>query len=564
VKQMGQLFEELKRRNVIRVAIAYVIVAWLIAQVTELALDSFAAPDWVMKTILFLLVIGFPLTLILAWAYELTPEGIKLDKDVVRSDSVTHLTGRKLDFSIIALLAIALIVVILDNYVWIDADPLDGLVDVSEPVPGFSDRAAIAVLPFLNLSDDPAQEYFSDGITEDIITGLQSTGSFPVIARTSTFSYKGNAPDVREIAKTLGAGYVLEGSVRKVEDRVRINAQLIDATGRHIWAEFYDSELHDIFAVQDEIRQQIIGAMEPELLKAEMARAQLVRTEDMQAWDYYLQAAANATTFGGYADRNGRPVTIERMEHARELAMKAVELDPGFADAYTLLGHISFSYVTALRSKVSEEASEKALQEALGYTRRGRELSPFSATTCSCYVYILAWTGDPEAGLKIQEDAVRLNPANAQGHTTLAKLYQILGRYDEALSEIQVAKRLSPRDVDLSFFLSIEAAIYLGLGDWESSTELATGAIQLTPLNHDAHVIRIVSLYALGKRAEAVSEVHDMVRYIPKLSMEMLWNEPLPVSLVASVSPLLELHENTTYRQAVAAILEDLGWRPEL
>ena len=356
---MGQLFEELKRRNVIRVAIAYVIVAWLIAQITELALDSFAAPDWVMKTILFLLVIGFPLTLILAWAYELTPEGIKLDKDVVRSDSVTHLTGRKLDFSIIALLAIALIVVILDNYVWIDADPLDGLVDVSEPVPGFSDRAAIAVLPFLNLSDDPAQEYFSDGITEDVITSLQSTGSFPVIARTSTFSYKGHALDVRDIAKALGAGYVLEGSVRKVEDRVRINAQLIDATGRHIWAEFYDSELHDIFAVQDEIRQQIIGAMEPELLKAEMARAQLVRTEDMQAWDYYLQAAANATTFGGYADRNGRPVTIERMEHARELAMKAVELDPGFADAYTMLGHISFYYVTDLRSKLIEEASEK-------------------------------------------------------------------------------------------------------------------------------------------------------------------------------------------------------------
>jgi TolB-like protein/predicted Zn-dependent protease len=433
---------------------------------------------------------------------------------------------------------------------------------VSQPVPGFSNRAAIAVLPFLNLSDDPAQEYFSDGITEDIITSLQSIGSFPVIARTSTFAYKGKAPDIREVAESLGAGYVLEGSVRKVGARVRITAQLNDTDGRHIWAEFYDSDLHDIFAVQDEIRLRIIGAIEPELLKAEMDRAHLVRTEDMQAWDYFLQASADATTFGGYSDRNGRPMTIERIEHAMELALKAVELDPDFADAYTLLGHINFAYVTALRSTISEEASEVALQEAISYARRGRELSPFSATTCSCYVYLLAWAGDPEAGLEIQEDAVRLNPANAQGRAVLAKIYQILRRYDEALSEIQIAKRLSPRDADLSHYLSIEAAIYLGLGDWQSATRVATSAIALTPLNQDAHVIRIVSLYARGKRAEAVSEMHEMLRHLPRLSMEMLWDEALPESLVASVSPLLKLHESTTYRQAAAVILADLGWSP--
>ncbi len=551
--------KELKRRSVIRVAIAYVIVAWLIAQVTELALDSFAAPDWVMKTVLFLLVIGFPLALILAWAYELTPEGIKLEKDVSRSDSTPYPARRKLDFSIIALLAIALIVVMLDNYVWIDADPLDGLVDVSEPVPGFSDRAAIAVLPFLNLSDDPAQEYFSDGITEDIITGLQSTGSFPVIARTSTFSYKDRAMDVRDIAHDLGAGYVLEGSVRKVANQVRITAQLIDATGRHIWAEVYDSELHDVFSVQDEITHQILGAIEPGLIQVEIGRAQLVRTEDMQAWDYYLQAHAHATTFGGYADRNGRPVTIERTKLAKELAMKAIELDPEFADAYALLAHITFAYVTALRSTVGEEVSEKALQEAIGYARRGRELSPFSATTCSCYVYLMAWAGNTEAGLDIQEDAVRLNPANSQAHLVLARLYQVNRRYDEALSEVQLAKRLSPRDADLSHYLSTEAAIYLGLGNLESATRVATSAIELTPLNRDAQVIRIVSLYALGRRAEATSAVADMHRYIPNLSMEMLWDEPLPDSLLPSVSSLLESHGNTTYRQAVAAILSDLG-----
>jgi len=463
---------------------------------------------------------------------------------------------------IIGLLILTVGFMVLDNYIFRGSDPLDGLVDVSDPVPGFSNRAAIAVLPFLNLSDDPAQEYFSDGITEDIITGLQSTGAFPVIARTSTFSYKGQAKDVRDIARDLGAGYVLEGSVRKVADRVRITAQLIDATGRHVWAEAYDSELREVFSVQDKITHQILGAIEPELLRVETNRAQFVRTEDMEAWDYYLQAAGNAATFGGYADRNGRPVTIERTELARDLATKAIELDPEFADAYTLLGHISFAYVTALRPTVSEEASEKALQEAIGYARRGRELSPFSATTCSCYVYLLAWAGNPEIGLEIQEDAVRLNPANAQGHLVLAKLYQILRRYDEALSEIQLAKRLSPRDADLSHYLSTEAAIYLGLGDLESATRFATSAIELLPLNHDAQITRIVSLYALGNREKAASAVASMLRYIPKLSMEMLWDEPVPDSLLASVSSLLESYGDATYRQAAAAILADLGWNP--
>jgi len=559
---MASVWGELKRRNVVKVAVAYAVVGWLLIEIISTVLPTFESPQWVLQTLTFVIILGFPLALILSWVFDLTPEGLERTESAPVSDSAAKVNGRNFYFVIIGLLILTVGFMVLDNYIFRGSDPLDGLVDVSDPVPGFSNRAAIAVLPFLNLSDDPAQEYFSDGITEDIITGLQSTGAFPVIARTSTFSYKGQAKDVRDIARDLGAGYVLEGSVRKVADRVRITAQLIDATGRHVWAEAYDSELREVFSVQDKITHQILGAIEPELLRVETNRAQFVRTEDMEAWDYYLQAAGNAATFGGYADRNGRPVTIERTELARDLATKAIELDPEFADAYTLLGHISFAYVTALRPTVSEEASEKALQEAIGYARRGRELSPFSATTCSCYVYLLAWTGNPEIGLEIQEDAVRLNPANAQGHLVLAKLYQILRRYDEALSEIQLAKRLSPRDADLSHYLSTEAAIYLGLGDLESATRFATSAIELLPLNHDAQITRIVSLYALGNREKAASAVASMLRYIPKLSMEMLWDEPVPDSLLASVSSLLESYGDATYRQAAAAILADLGWNP--
>jgi TolB-like protein len=554
---------ELRRRNVFKVGTAYLVMSWLLIQVVDIVLPTFNSPEWIARTIVLLLILGFPVAVVLAWAYEITPQGIKRDRDVPLEKSVDGSTGQKLNYAIIAALAAALVIVILDNYVRTDSDPLEGLVDVSHPVPGFSNRAAIAVLPFVNLSADPAQDYFSDGITEDIITGLQSFGGFPIISRTSTFSFKGNAPDVREIAKTLGAGYVLEGSVRKVENRVRINAQLIDANGRHIWAELYDRDLHDIFAVQDEIKLQIIGAIEPELLTAEMDQAALVRTEDMEAWDYYLQSSALAPAFGGYADRQGRLVSIESMEQAMELAQKAVELDSAFADAYTLLGHVSTTYARSLRGQVGDDIADEALQDGFEYTRRGRELSPFSATTCSCYVWFLSGGGaaeylDLDAALEIQEDAVRLNPANAIARAVLGFVYLVHGRYDEALLEAQVAKRLSPRDVALSYFFYVEAAAELGLGNWESAVDLARSAIRLTPLNFDGHAVRIAALYALGDAAAAASAAELLEESIPDFTVQMITDGPMPASLVPSVSPLLNMHEKPRYRQVVAAILEDL------
>lgn len=560
---------ELRRRNVFKVGAAYAVMVWLLIQVADIILPIFKAPEWVSQTLTFVLILGFPVAVILAWAYELTPEGIKLEKDVVRSESITHFTGRKLDFSIIALLAIALIVVMFDNYAWIDADPLDGLVDVSEPVPGFSNRAAIAVLPFLNLSGDPADEYFSDGITEDIITALQSIGIFPVIARTSTFSYKGRAMDVREIATELGAGYVLEGSVRRGKDQIRVTVQLNNASGRHVWAKNYDSEISEVFAVQDEIIHQIIGAIEPELMQAEISRASRVRPEDMEAWDYYLQAAAIAPTWGGYVNRTGQLMTIENLEQALELLQKAIELDPSFADAYTLLGHTNAAYGVWQSAQVSDDIFEKIIRDAFEYVRRGRELSPFSATTCSCYAYFLAGGGLPEmrdlaAALEIQEDAVRMNPANALARAVLGKVYQVLGRYDEALLETRIAKRLSPKDVDLSYFLTVEAAAHLGLGDWESAADVAKSAILLTPLNFSGHAIRIAALYAPGDTDGAASALEFMENSVPNFSVKMLFDAPLSESLAASISPRLNLQDEPRYRQAMAAILEDLGWSTDL
>lgn len=560
---------ELKRRNVFRVGIAYAVVAWLILQLSDVLISLMDLPDWVGRLVIYLLTIGLPIALILAWAFELTSDGIRRDEDVDRSASIAPVTGRKLDFVIIGLMAVAMLYLVLENYVLRSTGPPEGLVDVSEPVPGFSNRAAIAVLPFVNLSADPTQEYFSDGITEDLITGLQSIRRFPIIAHTSTFSYKGKLTDIPEIAQALGAGYILEGSVRKVGDQVRINAKLSDATGRHIWAEIYDSDLHDVFSVQDQIRYQIIGAIEPELMQAEIDRAAFVRTEDMEAWDYYLQSAAYAPTFGGYVDRNGQTATVERIEMALDLGRKAIEKDSTFADAYTLLGHITTIYALSLRGQVSDEIADKAMRNGFDLVRRGRELSPFSATTCSCYVWYLAGYGlqemfDLDAAVSIQEDAVSLNPANAIARAVLGLVYQARGQYDEALLEVAVAKRLSPRDLDFSFFLTVEALSYLGLGDWKTAAEHAHRAILMTPLNYEGHAIRIAALYASGNADEAASALESMQVSIPYFTVNMLPNGPMPDSLIPSVSRFLNANSMVSYRQAIATILNDLGRTPDL
>ncbi|MCZ6870925.1 MAG: guanylyl cyclase, partial [Gammaproteobacteria bacterium] len=214
------------------------------------------------------------------------------------------------------------VVVITMIFVWWPATTLREelldqlLVDVSQPVPGFSGRAAIAVLPFDNLSDDPSQDYFADGLTEDIIAGLQQQSWFPVIARNSTFTYKGSNADAREVARDLGAGYVLEGSVQRRGDTLRVNAQLNDAEGLHLWTEKYDGPLADVFDIRDDIIANIIEAVVPELQNREMQRVEFVHPDNLQAWDYLLKAEAR------------RPDSLEETQQVEDMVWKALDLDP--------------------------------------------------------------------------------------------------------------------------------------------------------------------------------------------------------------------------------------------
>jgi TolB-like protein len=247
------LFAELKRRNVFKVGAAYAVLTWLLAQVTDVFLENFGAPDWVIKTILLLLVIGFPLALFFAWAFEMTPEGIKKEKDVDRSQSITAQTGRKLDFTIIAILLLALGYFALDKFVLDPARDAAQVQTAKDAEAGPAEKS-IAVLPFVNMSDDASNEYFSDGISEEILNALAKVKQLKVSGRTSSFAFKGQNQDLRQIGDALGVEHILEGSVRKAGTKIRITAQLIQVDdGFHLWSETYDRELTDVFAIQDEI-----------------------------------------------------------------------------------------------------------------------------------------------------------------------------------------------------------------------------------------------------------------------------------------------------------------------
>ncbi|TDJ10221.1 MAG: adenylyl cyclase, partial [Gammaproteobacteria bacterium] len=260
---MGGFFNELKRRNVVRVAVMYLVFGWVLIQLTDILFPMFGIPEWGGRLAVILLGMGFPLALIFAWVFELTPEGVKLEKNVDRSQSVTHTTARRLDLITITLLVFALIVLGASNVANRNGSTGgQGGTEVEQDASAGPSPESIAVLPFVNMSDDPANEYFSDGLAEELLNDLARIDALRVAGRTSSFAFKGKDTDLREIGERLNVKNILEGSVHKAGNRVRITAQLINASdGYHLWSATYERELDDIFAIQQEISSSIVKAL---------------------------------------------------------------------------------------------------------------------------------------------------------------------------------------------------------------------------------------------------------------------------------------------------------------
>src|SRR5687768_4211822 len=278
-----RFFAELKRRNVYRVAVAYAVVAWLLIQIATQVFPFFEIPNWAVRLVVLLLALGFPVALILAWAFELTPEGIQLTRSAQPEGASRSRMRRPLFWSLIGLGAVAASLL---SFHLLRPAPLSPVKEAGQP-PG---RRAVAVLPFENLSEDKANAYFADGIQDEIITRLAKIGDLKVISRTSTHAYRAKPEKLSEIARQLGVGHVVEGSVQRIADRVRINVQLIEAaTDDHLWAELFDRNVADVFAVQSEVATKIADSLQAKLSGQEQKAMAQKLTENMAAYDAYLR-----------------------------------------------------------------------------------------------------------------------------------------------------------------------------------------------------------------------------------------------------------------------------------
>jgi adenylate cyclase len=379
-------------------------------------------------------------------------------------------------------------------------------VDVSKPVPGFGGRPAIAVLPFDNMSDDREQDYFADGITEDLLTALQAFRTFPVIARNSTFAYKGTSPDVRKVAKDLGAGYVIEGSVRKSGKKVRITAQLIDAEGHHVWAQRYDRDLSDVFALQDEIVAHIVTAIAPEIDHAEFRTTASKPPKDLKAWDYYLRGLESMNT-----------ITAEGCRAARPLLEKAIEQDPKFALAHATLGRAFIDDVILYSGAAFPENAKESLDKALELARTAVSIDSSLPAAHAGLGLIHVVRGEAEEALRSCRRAVEMNPGEAGLRVFLVAAQVTNALYEEALEDIGLAKRLSPHDIFMWALLHTEAQALFALQRYEQAEEVARMSIKERPSNTIAHVVLIAALVAQGSDGEAEAAYRNMTdNNIPK------------------------------------------------
>ncbi len=474
---MPGVIEELRRRNVFRVGVAYVVVAWVIAQVAELALDSFAAPDWVIKTLLLLLVLGLPLALFFAWAFELTPEGIKKEKDVERSQSITRHTAHKLDRAIIIVLAVALGYFVVDKFL-IGGDEatspvqaggaasaMDGAGSISTTEPdGKVDEKSIAVLPFVDMSPEKNQEYFSDGIAEELLNVLVKIKGIKVASRTSSFSFKGKEVAIPEIARELKVNNILEGSVRKAGDRVRITAQLIDVrTDRHLWSETYDRKLEDVFAVQDEIAKKIVGALQVALGGGERAALESAHqpTENLDAYELYLRGRA-------LWQRRGE----ENIKRSIALFEQATGLDPDFARAWSAL---AAAHLT-LPSYSPSADRQHEWQEAEALASKALTLDPNLAEALAVMGDVTRNKGQWQGAEEYYRKAIALEPGSVTGPLWYAEFLMDVGRVHDALAQNQRAMELDPLSPGANANVS---AIYNALGDYQNALKYARVAADL-------------------------------------------------------------------------------------
>jgi TolB-like protein/Tfp pilus assembly protein PilF len=477
-----QFFGELKRRNVYKVAVAYAVVAWLLVQVATQVFPFFEVPNWAIRLVILILVIGFVVALAFSWAFELTSEGLKRTEDVDVTKSVTKSTGRKLDFVVIAIL---LLIIGIFAYQRFAGQKVRSGAESRVP------EKSIAVLPFENRSRDPDNAYFADGIQDEILTRLAKIADLKVISRTSTQHYKSAPENLPEIAKELGVAHILEGSVQKTGDAVRVNVQLIKAANdSHLWADTFDRKLTDIFSVETEVAKAIADQLRAKLTGQEEQVIAAKPTDNTEAYDAYLRGLA-------FSLKSSIPAnSIAAQKYLRE----AVRLDPKFALSWAMLSYVdAVGYITAnlqpttaLREE-AQQAAETALtlqpnlgeailakgyyhyaclkdyDTAVRYFEQARQLLPNSSRIPESLAYVTRRRGQWDRSEAYFNEAERLDPRNVYLIHQHGLSYMCLRRFPEALRKLDQVLNITPDDVDT---LAVKAAIAQAEGDLPRASAL--------------------------------------------------------------------------------------------
>ncbi|HVS21143.1 MAG TPA: tetratricopeptide repeat protein, partial [Pyrinomonadaceae bacterium] len=483
--KIDNFFAELKRRNVYKVAVAYAVIAWLLIQASSILFPTFEAPPWVMKVFVAVVLLGFPIALILAWAFELTPEGIKRAEDVDLSESITHRTGQKLTALIVFVAVVAAVLLLLQltrhkpavatgNSATASAVPKAALEVIAEK--------SIAVLPFENFSEDKAFAFFADGVQDEILTDLAKIADLKVISRTSVMQYKNTATrKLPEIAQALKVAHVLEGSVQRSANRVRVSAQLIDARNdTHVWAEKYDRELADVFAIQSEIAQKIADQLQAKLSPTEKGAISERPTSDLAAYDLYLRAK--------------ELIYDLNFSRAKENAFKAVQLleqavahDPTFLLAYCQL---AYAHDRIYFSNFDRTETRLALAET--NVRAAVHLQPDSGETHLAQAIHFYWGyRDYDGARKELAKAQAALPNNARIFEFLGLIDRRQGRWNEAVRNLERALDLDPRNQDI---LGDLAPTYWMLRRNGEATALDNRALALRPQSAFLRAITVSSV----------------------------------------------------------------------
>jgi TolB-like protein/Tfp pilus assembly protein PilF len=519
-------FNELKRRNVIRIGAAYVVVAWLIIQVAETIFPLFGFDDSPARIAVIVLAVGFIPVLIITWAFELTPDGLKRDGEVDRSHSLTPQTGRKLDKTIMVVLAVALGFFAIDKFVLDPQRDAELVAETAQQVRsdalvGTYGDHSIAVLPFADMSQSGDQQYLSDGLAEELLNLLVQVDGLRVASRSSTFNLRDESLSVSEIAKRLNVAHVLEGSVRMAADQLRVTVQLIEAgSDTHLWSQTYDRKLDNIFKIQDDIAARVVDKLKVNLMGA----APVAEEVDPEAYQLVLQA--------GFLMRRANP---DESQKIIDLLVRAVEIDPDYFKAWYYLGDIyqrqaiwgiapeeeALSRSREANRRAAELAPDSAaihirmgwmamswdndLEQAAVHIQRAMDLTEDPIQKVTIAGQLLRQLGRTELLLKLAEYRVHETPTDAQSQWNLAQSYAWEGQYTKSIQHLNTALILSPGIDNGNGFLS-----YVLLLDGQFEAALETAALEKLPIHRMP--VTVMALDELGRHEEALQIFEDMVK----------------------------------------------------